>query len=79
MGFKIFGKKNGKRTVSDKPENGDTKVTEATKLLPDEDPEARKALSSDSYGIRKQETLTVGSKVKLEAHPSLKQKVKKGR
>ena len=42
MGFKIFGKKNGKRTVSDKPENGDTKVTEATKILPDEDPEAAK-------------------------------------
>ena len=42
MGFKIFGKKNGKRTVSDKPENGDTKVTEATKILPDEDPEAVK-------------------------------------
>ena len=42
MGFKIFGKKNGKRTVSDKPENGDTKITEATKLLPDEDPEAVK-------------------------------------
>ena len=39
MGFKIFGKKNGKRIVSDKPENGDTKVTEATKILPDEDPE----------------------------------------
>ena len=46
MGFKIFGKKNGKRTVSDKPENGDTKVTEATKILPDEDPEA-----VNSYGI----------------------------
>ena len=42
MGFKIFGKKNGKRVVSDKPENGDTKVTEATKILPDEDPEAVK-------------------------------------
>ena len=42
MGFKIFGKKNGKRIVSDKPENGDTKVTEATKILPDEDPEAVK-------------------------------------
>ena len=40
MGFKIFGKKNGKRTVSDKPENGDTKVTEATKTLSNEDPEA---------------------------------------
>ena len=42
MGFKIFGKKDGKRTVSDKPENGDTKVTEAAKILPDDDPEAVK-------------------------------------
>ena len=42
MGFKIFGKKNGKRTVSDKPENGDTKVTEATNILPNGDPEAVK-------------------------------------
>ena len=42
MGFKIFGKKNGKRIVSDKPENGDTKVTEATNILPDDDPEAVK-------------------------------------
>ena len=42
MGFKVFGKKDGKRTVSDKPENGDTKVTEAAKILPDDDPEAVK-------------------------------------
>ena len=42
MGFKIFGKKNGKRIVSDKPENGDMKVTEATKILPNGDPEAVK-------------------------------------
>ena len=42
MGFKIFGKKNGKRIVSDKPENGDTKVTEATNILPEGDPEAVK-------------------------------------
>ena len=27
MGFKIFSKRNGKRTVNDKPENSDTKVT----------------------------------------------------
>ena len=42
MGFKIFGKKDGKRTVSDKPENGDTKVTEAAKVPPDGDPAAVK-------------------------------------
>ena len=80
MGFKIFGKKNGKRTVSDKPENGDTKVTEATKILPDEVPEAaKKALSLDSYGIQKQETHIVGFKVKLVAHPFLIKRLRKGR
>ena len=42
MGFKIFSKKNGKRTVNDKPENGDTKVTEASDMLPNTDPEAAK-------------------------------------
>ena len=40
MGFKIFSKKNGKWTVNDKPENSDTKVTEA--MLSNEDPEAAK-------------------------------------
>ena len=40
MGFKIFSKKNGKWTVNDKPENSDTKVTEAIKTLSNEDPEA---------------------------------------
>ena len=38
MGFKIFGKKDGKRTVSDNPESGDAKVTEAAKVLPEVDP-----------------------------------------
>ena len=38
MGFKVFGKKDGKRTVSDNPENGDAKVTEAAKVLPEVDP-----------------------------------------
>ena len=42
MGFKIFSKKNGKRTVNDKPENSDTKVTEASERLPNTDPEAAK-------------------------------------
>ena len=40
MGFKIFSKKNGKWTVNDKPENSDTKVTEAINTLSNEDPEA---------------------------------------
>ena len=78
MGFKIFGKKDGKRIVSDKPENGDTKVTEATNILPDDDPrQSKKAPSSDSYGFQKQEMLTVGSKAKLKKHPSLKRKLRK--
>ena len=38
MGFKVFGKKDGKRTVSDNPENGDAKVTNAAKVLPEVDP-----------------------------------------
>ena len=38
MGFKVFGKKDGKRTVSDNPENRDAKVTEAAKVLPEGDP-----------------------------------------
>ena len=42
MGFKIFSKRNGKRTVNDKPENSDTKVTEASERLPNSDPEAVK-------------------------------------
>ena len=42
MGFKIFSKRNGKRTVIDKPENSDTKVTEASERLPNSDPEAAK-------------------------------------
>ena len=42
MGFKIFSKKNGKWTVNDKPENSDTKVTEASERLPNTDPEAAK-------------------------------------
>ena len=42
MGFKIFSKRNGKRTVNDKPENSDTKVTEASERLPNSDPEAAK-------------------------------------
>ena len=42
MGFKIFSKKNGKWTVNDKPENSDTKVTEAINILSNEDPEAAK-------------------------------------
>ena len=42
MGFKIFGKKDGKRTVSDNPERGDAKVTEAAKVLPEGDPETVK-------------------------------------
>ena len=42
MGFKIFSKKNGKWTVNDKPENGDTKVTEAINIPPNTDPEAAK-------------------------------------
>ena len=40
MGFKIFGNKNGKRTVSDNPDNEDAKVTNAAKVLPEADPGA---------------------------------------
>ena len=40
MGIKLFSKKNGKWNVNDKPENSDTKVTEA--MLSNEDPEAAK-------------------------------------
>ena len=38
MGFKVFGKKDGKRTVSDNPDNEDAKVTHAAKVLPEVDP-----------------------------------------
>ena len=40
MGFKIIGKKDGKRTVSDNPDNEDTKVTSAVKFLLEADPGA---------------------------------------
>ena len=40
MGFRFFSKKNGKWTEKEKPENSDTKVTEAVKTLSNEDPEA---------------------------------------
>ena len=40
MGFKVFGKKDGKRTVSDNPDNEDAKVTNAAKVLPEADPGA---------------------------------------
>ena len=76
MGFKIFGKKDGKRTVSDNPENGDTKVTEAAKVIQEQ---SKKAQSLDSYGIQRQETHIVGFKVKLVAHPFLRKRLRKGR
>ena len=38
MGFKVFGKKDGKRTASDNPDNEDAKVTHAAKVLPEVDP-----------------------------------------
>ena len=47
MGFKVFGKKDGKKTVSDNPENGDAKVTEAAKVLPEGDPAT---VNPNSYG-----------------------------
>ena len=40
MGFKIIGKKDGKRTVSDNPDNEDTRVTSALKFLLEADPGA---------------------------------------
>ena len=38
MGFKIIGKKDGKRTVSDNPDNENTRVTSALKFLLEADP-----------------------------------------
>ena len=40
MGFKIIGRKNGKKTVSDNPENDATKVTSALKFLTEAEPSA---------------------------------------
>ena len=40
MGFKIIGRKNGKKTVSDNPENDATKVTSALKFLIEPEPSA---------------------------------------
>ena len=40
MGFKIIGRKNGKKTVSDNPNNEATKVTSALKFLIEPEPSA---------------------------------------
>ena len=40
MGFKIIGRKNGKKTVSDNPENDATKVTNALEFLTEAEPSA---------------------------------------
>ena len=40
MGFKIIGRKNGKKTVSDNPDNDATKVTSALKFLVEPEPSA---------------------------------------
>ena len=40
MGFKIIGRKNGKKTVSDNPDNDATKVTNALKFLVEPEPSA---------------------------------------
>ena len=40
MGFKIIGRKNGKKTVSDNPDNDATKVTSALKFLIEAEPSA---------------------------------------
>ena len=65
MGIKLFNKKNGKcyqESVNDKPENSDTKVTEA--MLSNEDPEAAKeGTTIRVLWIPKQQTHTVGFKV----------------
>ena len=79
MGFKIFGKKNGKRVVSDKPENGDTKVTEATNILPEGDPEAVKKGSIIRFmWIPETENAYCWIQGEVEKHPSLKRKLRKG-
>ena len=38
MGFKIIGRRNGKKTVSDNPDNDATKVTSALKFLVEAEP-----------------------------------------
>ena len=40
MGFKVIGRKNGKKTVSDNPENDATKVTKALEFLTVAEPSA---------------------------------------
>ena len=40
MGFKIIGRKNGKKTVSDNPDDDATKVTSALKFLVEPEPSA---------------------------------------
>ena len=40
MGFKIVGRKNGKKTVSDNPDDDATKVTSALKSLVEPEPSA---------------------------------------
>ena len=70
MGFKVFGKKDGKRTVSDNPDK--RKFFQKLTQVP-----SQKAQSLDSYGIRKQEIPIVGFKVKSGKHPFPQKRLRK--
>ena len=78
MGFKIIGRKNGKKTVSDNPDDEATKVTSALKFLVEADPGAvSKGTTIRFLWDPKTGILFAGSKATLVKHPTLTKRLKR--